>query len=630
MACSILGWTALALFALAAGIVRGADVPERQRICSGLFGTNILKTGTMDKWDKGAPVGWSVKGRCFADDQTITGKGHCARLEVPKKGRAVLTSDLIPVSPGAYFVRYVFRQDVPKAREGAYARESFMTVECLAADGKALRSAYAFGSELPIRNWLYRQRLVVAPAGTKALRINLFFVNHVGEDKPCALWVDDVAVSPYYSPQVRQATVSTQFMQELGRSMLTVEHGGPGYRVFEGGIQYGETSSVYAVPDPMSASGIARHWPAYKKGTFFWHSAPCRGIPPGVYRLTLRVRAGAEDTKDRERPVIQVGASYPHINSIGLHQFFASDLKRDGKYHDLSFDFVKPDWGGMSLRIDTLREAPEFWLDYVLVRPIYHLTDADSQALYPAPFTERLPPPDFPHRHKPRVLLIEGLSAGYFRLDDALRLAEVTDMERISYKITYREGPVLDGMPETWEDFYRRDIFILANIGMGALSAEQRYRLREWLRNGGGLIILGGKAAYGGSGLKGSFLDDVLPVEVSENRFDIAKNAARLSAREHAITNGLDWNQNIVSPYIHELTVRPGAQEVISSGKRPFLVLGSFGKGRVACVCAPPYGTARRGEVAFWAWEEWPALVRNLLDWTSSRRNAVGSDRPRE
>ena len=607
----------LLLLLLGGESARAASDRGGGRMCGGLFGANIIKTGGMEEWKNGAPVGWTVEGECFSDDGVFAAGKRSARLEVPKKGTAKLTSDPIPASPGSYFVRYLFKQNVPPAQEGKYARESYVTIDCLDAEGKKLRSAYVFGSEFPVPDWLYRHRILTAPAGTEALRISLFFVNHVGEDKPCALWLDEVAVCSYHPPGARRVNIGTRFVQQLGRSILSAEDGGPGCRVFEGGIRYAEANSVYTVPDPKSASGIARHWPAYKKGECFWYSESFRGVVPGVYRLTLRVRAGPEDKKSPDRPVIQAVAHYPHINAIGWHQFFGSDLKHDDQYQSLNLDFVKPDWGAMNLRIDTLQEAPEFWLDYVLLQPLCRFTDADSQAVFPALFSVRQPPPDFPNRQKPRVLLLQGLCAEYFRLDEALKLAGLADVERILYKITYGDGPLLDGMPQTWENMYRHDIVILADVGTHALSAGQRFMLREWARNGGGLIVLGGKAAYGGSGLRGTFLDDVLPVEVSESRFDIVPNAAPLSVKAHAVTNTLNWNRDIACPYVHELRIRQGAEQIVSAGKRPFLAVWSFGNGRVACICAPPYGIAPRGEVSFWEWKDWPALMRNVITWVS-------------
>ena len=447
----------LVVTALGAAPAQGGNDDARGRIVAGLFGANVLKTGGMEKWKDGEPSGWSAEGACFADDGISARGRRSARLESLKEGASKLVSNPIPAAAGSYFVRHVFKQHVPRAKEGTYARESFMTVECLGADGKVLRSAYAFGSELPIPSWQYRHRIVVAPTGTKSLRIGLFFVNHVGEDRPCALWLDDVEVCPYYAPAAPKVSISKRFAPELGRSILAAEDGGPHCRVFEGGIRYGESASAYTVPDPKSASGLARHWPAYKKGECFWYSQSFRGVPPGVHRLTLRVRAGAKDEKDPKRPVIQAQAMYPHINSIGWHQFFASDLKHDGEYHDLTLDFVKPDWGGMNLRIDTLQEAPEFWLDYVLLQPLRRFDDADSMAVFPSLFTVQSPPAGFPNRDKARVLLVEGLCADYFKLNDALELAGFADVKRIHYKITYRDGPLLDGMPQTWENMYEYD-----------------------------------------------------------------------------------------------------------------------------------------------------------------------------
>ena len=616
-------WTGalLLLIGLAASSGRAG-----QGVCGGLFGENVCRIGAMEVWNGGAPTGWTAEGECFSDDRVFAAGARSVRLEMPQKGVARLTSSPIRIRRGSYLVRFLFKLDVPSAREGSYARSAEMSLACLDRHGKVLRSASVFLSELPVPHWTYRRRIVVAPAGTTALRVIVSLSNKVGEGKACAFWLDELEVCPYYPPKAPAVKVKRRFAPELGRYMLTVEPGGPGCRVWEGGLRYGETSSAYLVEDPKAASGVSRHWPPYAKGMLFWYNQSFGGTAPGVYRMTLRVRAGAGDNGDPTRPIIIARALYPHINAIGRHTFVASDLNHDGAYHDLDMDFVKPDWGGMVFRIDTVDHPPEFWMDYVLLRPLYRFADSDMQGLFPAMFSARPAPAEFPNRENPRVLLLLGLCAERFRLDEALKATGVVPVKRVYYSISYRHGPQLTGMPRTWQEFCTYDLILFANANAQALGPDQRFMLREWVRQGGGLVILGGHAAYGGSLLKGSFIEEALPVVPGNSRFDVVKNSVPLPSSSHPITKQLNWNGKIVSPYIHQLDVRPGADTVIAAGKRPFLAVGSFGRGRVACIGGAPYGVAPGDSITFWEWESWPELMRNVLRWVSKSRQDRRAD----
>lgn len=72
--------------------------------------------------------------------------------------------------------------------------------------------------------------------------------------------------------------------------------------------------------------------------------------------------------------------------------------------------------------------------------------------------------------------------------------------------------------------------------------------------------------------------------------------------------------------YVHDVEVKPGAKVVLTVGGRPFLVIGEVGpmKARVACILGAPMGDVGEN-TPFWAWCDWPYLLRQILWWSTKR-----------
>jgi uncharacterized membrane protein len=65
----------------------------------------------------------------------------------------------------------------------------------------------------------------------------------------------------------------------------------------------------------------------------------------------------------------------------------------------------------------------------------------------------------------------------------------------------------------------------------------------------------------------------------------------------------------------HFVTPKPDAKVVLNAGGQPALILGRYGKGKVALLTLSPTGKEAPGEIAWWNWNGWFALVRNTTTW---------------
>ena len=66
--------------------------------------------------------------------------------------------------------------------------------------------------------------------------------------------------------------------------------------------------------------------------------------------------------------------------------------------------------------------------------------------------------------------------------------------------------------PKTAKELFDHNVVYLCGADLTALTLRQKNLLAEYVRRGGGLIVFGGHKALDRAGLRGSLLEEVLPV----------------------------------------------------------------------------------------------------------------------
>ena len=255
-----------------------------------------------------------------------------------------------------------------------------------------------------------------------------------------------------------------------------------------------------------------------------------------------------------------------------------------------------------------------------------------------------------------RVYGIESLNADTWGLSKALgrqfgsagcRYAWAWE-ERPGYGMVRNQ---IKGFPTDWQALYDQDIIVDlgASLGQG-LSREQRCMVWQWVKDGGGLLILGGYWTFGsGGGWAGTAFDDLSPVAsppttslwdwqtqfyplagtqpspfvpALQGREPVTPPPASPSgspmrpAGSNPLTDGLAWDQKpLVMAACKSGAVKPGATVLVEAEQTPMVVVWHNGKGRVAVVLAQPLGEAPPGSVSFWDWTDWPIFLGRLLHW---------------
>jgi uncharacterized membrane protein len=188
------------------------------------------------------------------------------------------------------------------------------------------------------------------------------------------------------------------------------------------------------------------------------------------------------------------------------------------------------------------------------------------------------------------------------------------------------------------------DIYVISDLDSTALGNDQLKQIADRVGEGAGLITLGGFQTYGIGGYADGPLSGVLPIEMDASRrrqptravLSAAEKAARDAsqlpgpikvqvARNHPIVDLGGQNPNQVWSSLPELSganrfvgakVATGVQVILQTpDEDPLLVIGSYGKGRVASLAIDEtYRWWRAGKadahVRFW---------RQLMLWLMSR-----------
>jgi uncharacterized membrane protein len=230
-----------------------------------------------------------------------------------------------------------------------------------------------------------------------------------------------------------------------------------------------------------------------------------------------------------------------------------------------------------------------------------------------------------------RYFLMWGMLTQAFRLEDAFAAAhaqaatEKCPAVGVYSLSNFGDGPTLSVFPYDYDALMRYDAIVASNVRIDSAGGIGQQMIDDYLRHGGGLLVLGGKSAYGAGGWADSVLREVLPVEVSAQPSDMVHTPGLpLSPGDaHWITEGIQMAQMPRCEYSNRVSVRPGADVLLRVGNAPFLVVWERQGARVACCMGAPYGDADAAETPlFYRWTQWPELLARTLRWLGRRETA--------
>ena len=206
----------------------------------------------------------------------------------------------------------------------------------------------------------------------------------------------------------------------------------------------------------------------------------------------------------------------------------------------------------------------------------------------------------------PRAYVFEGLWSEYFRIEPALHQAGIP-----ATTVTACAFPREDA---GWE---KDAVIVLANVDTLLLKPSRMERIKNFVANGGGLVVLGGECAFERGGYTNTPLAEILPVTMKPEYMIPAYPKGLTLKRAPGATWLPAFTGNAAAFFVQTLVPKPDATVQMLAGELPAIISGNYGKGRVVAVALSSTG---EGPNAFWDWPEWPKLLGQAIDWAAGAR----------
>lgn len=213
---------------------------------------------------------------------------------------------------------------------------------------------------------------------------------------------------------------------------------------------------------------------------------------------------------------------------------------------------------------------------------------------------------------------------GHKALSDALRNSGIDVLHIPSHAVATE-------FPETVGELDRFDVIIISDVGSDSfLLAPQTFIrgermpdrlsvIRDWVRRGGGLLMIGGYLSFSGFNASARYwasqLADVLPVDMRrwDDRVEAPDGAfPEVALRRHPIVDGLPEEWPPMLGY-NEVSAKPSADVIVGIRGDPLLAVWSHGDGRVAAFtsdCSPHWASPE-----FLNWTGYEQFWHQLTMW---------------
>ena len=218
---------------------------------------------------------------------------------------------------------------------------------------------------------------------------------------------------------------------------------------------------------------------------------------------------------------------------------------------------------------------------------------------------------------EPHMLELRGLHYRDFHISEAAVRGGILEI-RGSYFTSSYSGNSLSYLPASFEEMFENDLVVMNDVDAACLTDFGQEALAEFVEAGGSLLVLGGPYAFGRGGYTDNRLADILPVEESENPFDLKENkppALIKIAATAQILKGTRLNAPGYCYWLHAVKPKAGAGVEMTAGTEPFLICGRYGKGKITVVAGSMLGATTKKQPGFWETDEWVDTLSRVINW---------------
>jgi uncharacterized membrane protein len=208
----------------------------------------------------------------------------------------------------------------------------------------------------------------------------------------------------------------------------------------------------------------------------------------------------------------------------------------------------------------------------------------------------------------------------------------IKGLEKLRHRVSFMPNHVApSAFPTTLKGLQAYDVLILSDIGSNTLlihpdtfkkSAAMNNRcelIAEYVRKGGGFMMVGGYMSFSGIDGKARYqrtiLKDILPVEMVEgdDRVEAPQGVTpKILDVKHPVFSGIKGSFPEFLGY-NQLKAKENTRVLATVGEDVFIAVAEIGKGRSAAFasdCGPHWGPP-----AFVSWTHYAKFWSNLVNW---------------
>lgn len=171
----------------------------------------------------------------------------------------------------------------------------------------------------------------------------------------------------------------------------------------------------------------------------------------------------------------------------------------------------------------------------------------------------------------------------------------------------------IESFPAKYEDLFQFRTVFMCNVNSKSLRFHCLEMLRNYVAQGGTIVITGGFYTYGHGEFQGTPFEEFVPFE-DMNPFDLVWSGKekffelRKASGTHEELTGLDFSKKIQAAWVHKVKLKKGTEVLVFADSFPAIAKKTYGKGMVIACTLAPLGIP---ENPWWSWTGWKTFLEN-------------------